>query len=142
MDLFTPIVPAEKLHPNFANVIKMENQHNLAVLQRWAEGFVDRDGKFVREFQTTFNSSFWELYLFALLKEINCAVDFTFNAPDFVVTNPTPFILEATIASNADGSTAEHESFFRSELPSDLNEFNYAAILRLANSISAKSKKY
>jgi hypothetical protein len=142
MDLFTPIVPSEKWHPNFANVIKMESQHNLTVLQRWAEGFVDRDGKFVREFQTTFNSSFWELYLFALLKEIGCSVDFTFNSPDFVVTTPTPLILEATIASNAEGATPEHESFFRSKLPSDLNEFNHSAILRLANSISAKSKKY
>src|SRR5215471_13863797 len=98
MDLFTPIVPAEKLHPNFANVISMQNQHNLAVLQRWADDFVDRDAKFVHEFQTTFNSSFWELYLFALLKEIGCSVDFTFSAPDFVATSPTPFIVEATIA--------------------------------------------
>src|SRR5215471_5847470 len=107
MDLFTPIVPAEKLHPNFANVIKMENQHNLAVLQQWAEGFVDRDGKFVREFQTTFNSSFWELYLHALLKGLGCAIDFSHRAPDFVVTGPVPFNIEATIASNAQGALPE-----------------------------------
>lgn len=77
----------------------------------------------------------------AVLKEIGCSVDFAFNAPDFVVQTPTPFIVEATIASNAEGATPEHESVF-SKLPSDLNEFNRSAILRLANSMSAKSKKY
>jgi len=55
-----------------------------AVLTQWAEGFDDRDGKFVREFQTTYNSSFWELYLFAVLKHLGIEVDLSFKAPDFV----------------------------------------------------------
>jgi hypothetical protein len=38
------------------------------VLTDWARGFIDRDGKFVKEFQTTFNSCFWELYVYAVLK--------------------------------------------------------------------------
>jgi hypothetical protein len=28
------------------------------VLQDWVRGFIDHDGKFVEEFETTFNSSF------------------------------------------------------------------------------------
>src|SRR5437764_13488495 len=118
MDLFTPVVDASKFDPVFASLLKLNNPFDQAVVQEWAEGFVDRDGKFVREFQTTFNSSFWEIYLFALLKELRYSVDLGFNAPDFVVKTPTPFIVEATIASNAEGATPEHESFFRSNLPS------------------------
>ena len=32
-------------------------------MERWAEGFPDRDGKLVIEFQTTFNSAFYNLHL-------------------------------------------------------------------------------
>lgn len=37
----------------------------LNVLPGWPTDFEDRDGKFVTEFRTTFNSSFWEFYLHA-----------------------------------------------------------------------------
>ncbi|NJN90818.1 MAG: hypothetical protein HC878_10890 [Leptolyngbyaceae cyanobacterium SL_5_14] len=62
MDIFTPIVPEEQLHPNF-RFITQPNLCNpeMEVINGWAEEFLDRDGKFVKEFQTTFNSSFWEL---------------------------------------------------------------------------------
>jgi hypothetical protein len=142
MDLFTPVVPPDKFHPNFRTVLSVNNPYNATVLNQWAEGFVDRDGKFVREFQTTFNSSFWELYLHAILKGLGCTIDFSHHAPDFVVTGPRPFTLEATIASNAQGTLPESHSRTDSPFPSDLNEFNRSAVLRLVNSITAKSKKY
>src|ERR1700737_2388564 len=85
MDIFTPIVPPERFHPNFANIIGKRNPYDEAVLSKWAEGFVDRDGKFVEEFQTTFNSCFWELYLHAILKEYGMPVDFSKASPDFCV---------------------------------------------------------
>lgn len=111
---------------------------------KWAEGFVDRDGdgKFVKEFQTTFNSSFWEIYLYAALKHLGCTVDFGHHAPDFVVTGPTAFCMEATVASNAKGALPEHTPIRKAPFPRDLNEFNRSAVVRLLNSISEKSKKY
>jgi hypothetical protein len=142
MDLFTPIVSPEKFHPNFANISLQKNPHDQAVLSQWAEGFVDRDGKFVGEFQTTFNSSFWELYLHAILKEAGCSIDFSHHAPDFVVTDPVPFVVEATVALNAKGSLPEWTAFDLNRRPRDLNEFNRVAIVRLLNSISEKTKKY
>lgn len=45
---------------------------------------MDRDSKFVQEVQTTYNFGFWELYLFAVFKELGIAVDFSHAAPDFV----------------------------------------------------------
>jgi hypothetical protein len=70
MDLFTHVVPPEALHPNFRRLADKHSGADRAVLSQWADGFKDRDGKFVREFQATFNSGFWELYIFACCKEL------------------------------------------------------------------------
>lgn len=142
MDLFTPVVPPEKYHPNFANCIARPNSYDNAVLVKWADGFVDRDGKFVEEFQTTFNSSFWELYLHAILKEAGCKIDFTHAAPDFVVTDPMPFAVEATVALNAKDALPEWTPLDLNLRPQDFNEFNRVAMIRLLNSISEKNRKF
>src|SRR5437899_9912310 len=86
MDLFSPVVPISVQHPNFQRVSQHPASHK-AVLQAWAAGFHDRDKKFVKEFQTTFNPCFWELYVFACLKELGLGVDFNHPSPDFVVTS-------------------------------------------------------
>lgn len=142
MDLFTPIVPPGRFHPNFASCIARRNPHDQAVLAEWADGFVDRDGKFIEEFQTTFNSSFWELYLHAILKAVGCKIDFSCHAPDFVVTDPVPFVVEATVALNAKDALPEWTALDINLRPRDFNEFNRVAMVRLLNSISEKTKKY
>jgi hypothetical protein len=142
MDLFAPVVSPERFHPNFADCIARPNPYNNALISKWADGFVDRDGKFVEEFQTTFNSCFWELYLHAILKETGCKIDFTHNAPDFVVTEPVPFVVEATVALNAKDALPEWTPLDLNLRPRDLNEFNRVAMIRLLNSISEKTRKY
>jgi AAA+ superfamily predicted ATPase len=74
MDLFTPVVGEEAQHPYFQSILKQANGFNCEVLNEWARGFKDWDGKFVKEFQTTFDSSFWELYLFAVMKQFHLDV--------------------------------------------------------------------
>jgi hypothetical protein len=69
MQLFKPIVDEAQQHANFRSLLLRGNGYTCDVLQDWARGFIDRDCKFVHEFQTTFNSSFWELYVFAVLKK-------------------------------------------------------------------------
>lgn len=140
MDLFTPVVEVSKFHPTFANVLQTDNLANKLVVQYWADGFIDRDNKFVHEFQTTFDSSFWELYLHAVLKCLNCKIDFQHSSPDFVLTS-SQVCIEATIASNAKGSPTSSCSKI-DNMPNDLNEFNRQAIIRLANTFSSKHKKY
>jgi len=140
MDLFTPVVDVSKFHPTFANVLQTDNLANKLVIQEWADGFIDRDNKFVREFQTTFDSSFWELYKQAVLKQIDCKIDFQHSSPDFVLTS-SPICIEATIASNAKGSPSSSCSKIEN-MPNDLNELNRQAIIRLANAFSSKHIKY
>lgn len=141
MKLFEPIVQEAQQHPNFRSLLRQRNPYKFDVLQDWARGFVDRDGKFVREFQTSFNSSFWELYVFAVLKKYGLTVDFSEGRPDFCIASGD-FNVEATTASNAHDGIPEHIQWSAELLPKDLNEFNRRSILRLANSLTAKHRKY
>ncbi len=142
MDLFTPIVSEEEQHPNFRSISKFANKFNFDVVNDWAGGFQDRDGKFVKEFQTTFDSSFWELYLFAVLKYFGLNVDFSVPSPDFFVTNDGGMNLEATVALHAQDSPPEYAKRRAEDIPKDLNELNRQTILRIRNSLDAKGKKY
>ena len=141
VDLFTSVVSEAAQHPNFRIIRKYPNPFNCEVLNEWARGFKDRDGKFVKEFQTTFDSSFWELYLFAVLKHFHLEVDFSFNAPDFAITNYGGINVEATVASHAQGSAPESVKS-GAPIPDDLNEFNRQTIIRISNSFAAKRGKY
>ncbi|MGG6267528.1 hypothetical protein [Leptolyngbya sp. AN10] len=146
MDLFTPIVPESKQHHNFSHILRpIYHSPEIDVIQGWADDFKDRDGKFVKEFQTTFNSSFWELYLFACFKELGCKVDFSYEAPDFVVNSDRgSFVAEATIANAPDGFRPQWEGIITPETLDQvsINEIIRLATLRLANAIDAKYKKY
>ena len=142
MDLFTPIVSEAEQHPNFRTVSKQHNQFNYDVVNDWANGFQDRDGKFVKEFQTTFDSSFWELYLFAVLKQLGMQVDFSVPSPDFLVTTHGGMNIEASVALHAQGAPPEHSERRVEDIPKDLNELNRQAMLRIRNSIDTKHKKY
>lgn len=142
MDLFTPIVSEAEQHPNFRSVYQQGNEFNYDVVNDWASGFQDRDGKFVKEFQTTFDSSFWELYLFAVLKHFGLKVDFSVSSPDFFVTNDGGMNLEATVALHAQDAPPEYAPRKADDIPKDLNELNRRTILRIRNSLDTKEKKY
>ncbi len=140
LKLFDPVVAEARLHPNLRSILSTGNVYNMDVLQDWARGFVDRDGKFIEEFQTTFNSSFWELYLFAVLKKYGMSVDFSQARPDFCIPS-LGLNIEATIASNAQGAEPEFARLGKMP-PGNLNAFNLQTIVRLANSLAAKHRKY
>jgi hypothetical protein len=135
MRLFDPIIEDAWQHANFRALLQVGNGFTLDVLNDWARGFVDRDGKFVEEFQTTFNSSFWELYLFATLKKFGLQVDFSKARPDFCIPSLN-LNIEATIASNAQTSEPEHVRLGKMP-PLDLNVFNKQTIIRLSGSLTA-----
>lgn len=115
----------------------------------WIEGFKDRDGKIVREFQETFHSSFWEFYIYAVLKEQGFEIDFSKNRPDFIVKKPYEFYIEAVISNIRDGGKKEEERTLRqtqsARTPVHKREdFEYLineAIARHSKSLIYKSKK-
>lgn len=147
MNLFNPNFSIERLHPYFRRIIDFKDIGKMDVLQDWARGFKDRDGKFVNEFQTTFNSSFWELYLFAVLKAYRKVkgkpfdISMEYQYPDFYLPN-LDIAIEATVSLNAEGDNSENYLDLELEGLIDLNVFNQKAMLRNANSIISKHTKY
>lgn len=141
MDLFTPIINEDKWHPYFKIILHEAYEWNRDVLAAWACGFQDRDNKFVKEFQATFNSCLWELYLHAILKDYNLKIDWSQNAPDFIIESRMQnFNIEASTANAAQDKTNEWEKYPTSEEIGaiDLNELNREAIIRLSNTIHNK----
>jgi hypothetical protein len=138
--LFEPVVEEARQHQNFRNLMRQGNGYMLDVLNDWARGFIDRDGKFVAEFQTSFNPCFWELYIFAVLKHYGIKVDFSKVRPDFFIPEFN-FNIEATVASNSPGAEPEHAPLPKRP-PPDLNAFNRKTIIRLSNSLTIKHRKY
>ena len=137
--MFTPQVPDTAFHPNFRALRETYTEFDRQVVNEWADGFVDRDNKFVIEFQTTFNSCFWELYLFACLKEVGLAVDFRVSSPDFLISEPcSPFCIEGTTANSADGEPKEWESKAADFAKVQREPIVNMATIRLANAITSK----
>ncbi len=144
MNLFAPLTDSRKFHKHFSSVVSEPENYSRKVLSQWAEGFVDRDGKFVKEFQTTFNSSFWELYIFACLKELGFAVDFSFDRPDFIVnTDDLSFCIEASISNSAIGTPDECQASYDEKTLKTMDRESLIdfATIRLSNTLTSKYKK-
>ena len=122
MDLFKIRMPENRLHKNFKQLLTDPHYALVKdVIQSWGAGLLDRSGeqgKFINEFQTTFNSSFWELYLNKVFMELGYDVDYTKGSPDFCVTTADgyKFNVEAVIADRTDGSSSSSMSLDESGL--------------------------
>lgn len=86
-DLFTPLVPDDKLHHSFRAMVRHPVwMPSISIIREMMRNFVDIDGHFVREFQTYgFDARIWELYLYAYLNEECLPLDRSFHAPDYVI---------------------------------------------------------
>lgn len=147
MDLFKPVAAPERLHPHFQTLLDDARRPVREELMRWAEGFPDRDRKFVYEFQTTFNSSFWEIYLYALFREYNFSFDWDAASPDFALqAGSSSFIVEAATANAAEGKIKEWEkepgTFTDAVMQGEFGELNREAMIRLANALLGKLRAY
>ncbi len=151
VDLFGVQVKENMLHPNF-KMVKNDEQLK-TVLNKWSEGFVDRDNKFVQEFQKTFNSAFWELYLHASFKELGFQMDYSKETPDFIIKTKEglDIVVEAVISNNAGKDTPEFDYEKKLQELETINDENYKekyielvqiSSERIMNAISSKNKKY
>ncbi len=141
VNLFKPVVIPEKFHPNFIHTLHHRSVGVRQVLEDWAENFVDRDGKFVHEFQTTYNSSFWELYLFAVLKYLGVSVDFTHSTPDFLSPSHN-LAIEAVCANHAHDDIPEWEKNIKDITEAEKNFAWQQSTIRLSNAFLFKVNKF
>ncbi|NQY07487.1 MAG: hypothetical protein HRT68_15150, partial [Flavobacteriaceae bacterium] len=106
MDLYSTEYDDEKLHSYFLRLTTDKKYEPVkAVIQNWALGMDGRKGelnKFIKEFQTTFNSSLWELYLNKAFKDIGFDVDHSKESPDFCLISKTGKVVnvEAVTTNN------------------------------------------
>ena len=142
LDLFSPVLHQRKQHPIFRRLCEPKYGPERDVLVDWSRGFVDRDGKFVNEFQSTFESSMWELYVHACIREMGGVLDFGYARPDFVTTlREVSLCVEATVAQPPEPGTPAC-GVGPPDIPDDLNEFNRDATVRICTRFAAKSDHY
>ena len=125
--LFVPVVSQEKLNSNFKLLMDHPSYHPArSMLDHIYQGFIDQDGNFLEQFQTTaFDARFFELYLYAYFSKSGFEVDQTFQRPDCIVTrNGLTVAVEATTVNP---SGAKHSE--RNVLPSELSPEDYSHYL-------------
>ncbi|MGA7509473.1 MAG: hypothetical protein WBW72_14345 [Erwinia billingiae] len=146
MDLFTPVVSKEKLHPHFSLFGKYVNWSSATeIIKEMMNHFEDVDGNFVEQFQTTaFDARLWELYLFAYLKEEHFWLDRKYNAPDYVVNKYGQTVCIEAVTVNPTGNEINQslERSFEPKNPEELAERleNYMPI-KFGSSLYSKLKK-
>lgn len=153
-DLFQSIPVKNSLHPKFLMLRDNPNFiFHRQLFNNWFSGFKDRDNKIVKEFQTTFHSSFWEIYLYKVFQELKFNVDFSHNRPDFILKASDPgkeIYVEATVANIRNGGIPESSRTFGNinsmftppQLNQDFDQELNESIVRYSNSIRTKTKKY
>ncbi|EOU1650933.1 hypothetical protein OQL15_000839 [Clostridium perfringens] len=120
------------------------------ILSNWTDGLLDRDNKFVRQFQETFHSSFWEIYLYKLFKEAKFKLNQEHPMPDYIITEPIECYVEAVTANIKQNGRKEKdrgiEDIISMTIPPALQDDFYEvldeSIIRAANAIKTKNKKY
>lgn len=140
IDLFKAVVAQEKQHPLFQQVLNepvYEKTHE--IINSWGEGLLTRSGearKFINEFQTTFSSSFWELYLNQAFKELGYDIDYSKASPDFnlIDKNRRSISVEAV--------TSNPRDIEELELKKIGDEFLDESTLKLAGKIRDKHTLY
>lgn len=133
------------LHNNFLCIMNENNKSIRKVIEDWSKDFVDRDKKFIDEFQRTFNSSYWELYCHAVFSKMGLSIDYRHNHPDFVIVdkhNNSTVTIEATISNPPNNGIPEYDEKEKREHTISVEESVNLSTLRLSNSITAKYKKY
>ena len=120
------------------------------ILNEWTKGFVDRDNKFARQFQETFHSSFWEIYLYKLFAEAGFELDQSHQTPDFIIKKPYEVYVEAVTANIRSGGKPEEKRtpadqfsmLIPPHLQPDFLDVLNEGIIRGANAIQSKHRKY
>lgn len=153
LDLYKNIkgMDETKQHKKFL-LLKNESQlkYEKDILSNWTEGLIDRDKKFVRQFQESFHSCFWEMCLYKLFTEAKFELDQTHQMPDFVVKAPIEFYVEAVVANIKDTGRKESDRTLEDQmsmvippyLQHDFYQHLDEAIIRSSSKIKDKHEKF
>ncbi len=153
MDFFVvdESVDTKSLHPKFNDLNNNFGYRGAKeIISGWSQDFHDKDNKAKTEFQTTFHSTFWELYLHAVFKELGFVTSTRHNRPDFIIKKPSELYVEAVVSEVRKDGIPETlrtiEDIERNLHPiatrEEFSEIIDEAITRHSNSFFSKLKKY
>ncbi|MEM1486438.1 hypothetical protein V6615_16490 [Oscillospiraceae bacterium PP1C4] len=117
------------------------------MLEELYSTYKDVDGNFIEQFQTTgFNQRIFELYIWAMLNEMNFNIDRSYQYPDFMATkNGIEVAIEVTTATgefHKDGGIVFNniKRFLNSDIKR-LTSYNDDISLKFSSSILSKLRK-
>ena len=146
IDLFDPVASPEKQHPYFICLARDSAfVPARSIINEMMPHFVDVDGNFVEQFQTTgFDSRLWELYLHAYLVEDQFFIERKFHAPDFMVTKHGETVaIEAVIVGRKKDKPARYFKLMPEMLsPQQIREMNkHEMPIRFGSPLYSKLQK-
>lgn len=148
IDLFTPVVPIDRQHLYFARLANEESFLSArSIINEMMPHFVDIDGNFVEQFQSTgFDSRLWELYINSYLVEEQLFIDRSKNAPDFLITKygETVAIEAVVVGRKKDNPPSLFRGPSGPNTPDEIREqHEHAMPLRFGSPLYSKlTKKY
>lgn len=131
--LFDTKLPIEKQHPYFVTVNSSEAfLAAKEIINSIMPYFVDIDGNFVEQFQTTgFDARIWELYLFACFIEDGFEFDRRYDRPDFIINKFTDKIAVEAVTLGRKDSPAKSihlDPDYFINLPNTIKDMDQMAI--------------
>ena len=144
-DLFTPLLPTERLHPYF---IHLSNDPAFvparAIIAEIMPHYTDVDGNFVEQFQSTgFDARLWESYLYAYICEEQLFLDRIHPAPDFLVTKyGKTAAIEAVVVGRKEDNPPKYFKAPDAPTPEEVLEAHENQIpLKFGSALFSKLKK-
>lgn len=150
MDLFSPLVEEEKLHPLFRKIVgESIYKPTMCIINKWSDGILGRRQesiKFVKEFQMTFNSSLWELYLNKAFVDLGFEIDYSKKSPDFHLIHKSGIRInvEAVTSNNKNNLCAEYynDTSLKSALEDSTEHFLDQSTIKLIGKIKDKHELF
>ena len=143
---FESRINEKKLNPKFKFLLNFQYTSERELLTSWIERFKIKDGvdKTINQFQETFHSVFWEVYLNEVFSSLGYKTDENVVSPDFcLLVNEGKIYIEAVVSNVADSEPKEAERT-SDDVYGDNDHYKILdeSIVRLYNSFIQKHTEY
>jgi hypothetical protein len=151
--LFTPVVPSERFHPNFA-LLRREpgSEPTRLMMDEIFSSMGPTDGNFIEQFQTTgFDARVFELFLHAYFTSIGAQIARTAERPDYLLTRGSLTVaVEATTANptqvpnqaSAPITGVDLEALVGEETTARVERANHEVAIRFGSALFSKLRKH
>ncbi len=136
----------KKTHPKFEFLLEPCYMAEKALLEEWIGNFKVKDGidKTIKQFQETFHSTFWEVYLNKVFSESGCLILDDITSPDFgLIKGNEKIFVEAVVSNIALIEPAEIERTL-DDIHGENDHYKILdeSIIRLYSSMCNKLERY